>query len=128
MKLADDVSLIVVTFLGTFYFTVWAGMPLLLVYYPGEFLVLAVPTLFALLAAVFVWTQSASTGGALGCGRRVGTGVAVWYLTMGVVLAITRVALFVWVSHQRSHDIYTKTNIFIVEWLYPEEIVSLVWR
>ena len=34
MKLAGDVSLIVVTFLGTFYFTVSVARPLLLVYYP----------------------------------------------------------------------------------------------
>ena len=45
---------------------------------------------------------------------------------MGVVLAVTRVALFVWVVHQRSHHIYTETNIFILEWLYAEVFVSLV--
>jgi hypothetical protein len=128
MKLAGDVPLIVVTFLGTFYFTAWGMLLLIVSYYPGEFLQLAVPTLFALLAAVFVWTQSASTGGALGCGRRLGTGVVVWYLTTGVVLAVTRVALWVWVVHQRSHDIYTETNIFIAQWLYPEVFVSVFWR
>jgi hypothetical protein len=30
--------------------------------------------------------------------------------------------------HQRSHHIYTETNIFILQWLYPEVFVSLVWR
>ena len=109
MKLAGDVPLIIVTFLGTFYFTVWVSS-LLLVYntperlYPPEWLIPAVSTLFALLTAVFVWTRSASNGGTLGCGRRLGTGVVVWYLITGAALAVSRVALFVRINPLFSSD------------------------
>jgi hypothetical protein len=51
-------------------------------------------------------------------------GVWVWYLTTGAVLAVTRVALFVWVVHQRARHIYTETNILILQWLYPELLVG----
>jgi hypothetical protein len=51
-------------------------------------------------------------------------GVWRWYLATGAVLAVTRVALFVWVGHQRARHIYTETNIFILQWLYPEFLVT----
>jgi hypothetical protein len=42
---------------------------------------------------------------------------------------MTRIALFLWVLDQQAHhDVYTRVNMFIVEWLYPEMVVSLVWR
>jgi hypothetical protein len=59
--------------------------------------------------------------------RGLGTSVWVWYLTTGAVLAATRVALWVWVLHQHAKDIYTETNIFIVQWLYPELVVGIFW-
>jgi hypothetical protein len=127
MKLARDVPLIVITFLGTFYFTAWGMLPLLGFYYRGEFLVLAVPTVFALLAAVFVWTQSASTGGTLGHGRRLGTGVVAWYLTTVAVLAATRLALLVWMNHRHLWWSMPGEMESFVVWLYPEEMVELLW-
>src|SRR3977135_2899439 len=66
--------------------------------------------------------------GTLERGRRFGTGVWLWYLITGAVLAVTRVALFVWVNHQRAKDIYTGTSAFIETWMYPEIVVSILWR
>jgi hypothetical protein len=53
--------------------------------------------------------------------------VRAWYLTAGTILAVTRVAVFVWVNHQFASDIRTTTNEFIAYWLYPEGMVVLVW-
>lgn len=50
------------------------------------------------------------------------------YLTTGAVLAVTRVALFVWLNHQRASHIYTETTVFIEHWLYPEVVVSIFWN
>lgn len=129
MKLAGDVPLIIITFLGTFYFTVWVNS-LLLVYntperlYPPEWLIPAVSTLFALLTAVFVWTRSASNGGTLGCGRRLGTGVFVWYLITGAALAVSRVALLVTAMPQLSS--YAVSETFQHLWWVLEPEVFLV--
>ena len=60
--------------------------------------------------------------------RGIGTGVWVWYFATGAVLAVARVALFVWVNHQSARHIYTETDSFIVRWLYPEAVVSILWR
>ena len=61
-------------------------------------------------------------------GRRLGTGVWVSYLTTGAVLAVTRVALFVWLVHRARLDTATQTDSFLVRWLYPEAVVSLLWN
>ena len=126
MNLMGGVFLTAITFLATFYYTVWVGRPLLL-FYPPQWAILAVPTVVAVVTSVLVWRQSAA-GGTLESGRRLGTGVWVWYLSTGAVLAVTRVALLVWVNHQRARDIYTETVVFIGNWLYPEEFVTIVWR
>ena len=54
--------------------------------------------------------------------------VWVCYLATGAVLAVTRVALLVWLNHQHAKDIYTEINTFIARWLYPEDVVSIFWR
>jgi hypothetical protein len=41
------------------------------------------------------------------------------------VLAVTRVALFIWVTASNSHS---ETDHFILDWLYPEPIVGIFWR
>ena len=61
-------------------------------------------------------------------GRRLGRGVWVWYLTTGAVLAVTRVALLVWLNHRAVSDSVTETDYFITRWLYPEGVVSIFWR
>jgi hypothetical protein len=130
MKLVGDVSLIVVTFLATFYFTVWVGLALLEAYRPydspPEWLWAAVPTFFGVLTSVFVWSQSGPTEGLL---TTVATGVWVCYLTTGGVLAVTRVALFVWlVDQQTKKHMYTEINQFMFNYLYPEFVFGLFWR
>ena len=50
-----------------------------------------------------------------------------WYLTTGAVLAVTRVALLVWLNHRRASDTVTKTDYFLT-WLYPEAVVSIFWN
>jgi hypothetical protein len=92
-------------------------------------LILAVPTLVAVLTSVLVWRRSASTGGTRKPGGRLRTSVRVLYVTAGAVLAVTRIALFLWVVDQQAHHhVYTRVNMFISEWLYPEMVVSIVWR
>jgi hypothetical protein len=59
--------------------------------------------------------------------KRLGTHMWLWYLTAGVLLAVTRVVVFMWVNHRHALDIYTETDTFIVRWLYPEAAVSIVW-
>ena len=118
-------------FLATFYLTAWVELLLITatVYYPGESLILAVPTVAATIASVFAWRQSATTRRTLGRSVKVGRRAWGWYLATGTVLAVTRAALFVWVAQQQAyHHIYTRTNSFIVERLYPETIVVLIWR
>src|SRR4051794_13152771 len=63
-----------------------------------------------------------------GSGSALGKGVWMWYLTAGALLAVTRVALFIWVNHRHASDIYTETDILMLRWLYPEAAVSIVWR
>lgn len=66
--------------------------------------------------------------GTLERGRRLGTDVWTRYLISGAVLAVTRVAMWLWVDHRFALDIRTETETFIVRWLYPEVAVSIVWR
>ena len=63
-----------------------------------------------------------------GRSRRVGRGVWVWYLTTGAVLAVTRVALFLWLVHRAISDAQTETDNFLTGWLYPEFVVSIFWN
>jgi hypothetical protein len=53
-------------------------------------------------------------------GRRLGRGVWVWYLTTGAVLAISRVALLVWLNYRHPPGSWS--------WLYPEAVLSIFWR
>ncbi len=62
--------------------------------------------------------------GKLKRGQRLGTRVWVWYLTTGAVLAVARVALLKWVAR----GAWTPTDAFVVHWLFPESIVSLIWN
>jgi len=55
------------------------------------------------------------------------TGACVWYLTTGAVLAVTRVALLVRLTHRFASHVVTQTDYFIVLWLYPEFTVSNFW-
>src|SRR6476660_436080 len=61
-------------------------------------------------------------------GPRLGTGVWVWFLTTGAVLAVTRVALFLWLVHRAIWDAQTETDNFLTRWLYPEFVVSMFWN
>jgi hypothetical protein len=60
--------------------------------------------------------------------QRLGTTAWVWYLITGTVLAVTRVALLVWLNHQRASGSATETVYFMGRWLYPEAVVSIPWR
>jgi hypothetical protein len=63
-----------------------------------------------------------------GRGLRLGTRVSVWYLTTGAALAVTRVALFLWVAHRFASETETKFD-YSVLWLYPEGgVVASVWH
>jgi hypothetical protein len=67
-----------------------------------------------------------SSNGKLERGGRLGASVWVWYLTTGSMLAITRVALFVWMAHRVIWD--TRTDSLVWPWLYPEGVVSIFWN
>jgi hypothetical protein len=51
-------------------------------------------------------------------GRRLGRGVWVWYLTTAAVLAISRIALLVWLNYRSPPGSWT--------WLYPESALSVL--
>jgi hypothetical protein len=67
------------------------------------------------------------SNGTLERGRRLGTGVRLWYLTTGAVLAVTRVALLVWLNHRLASHTSTEMDYFLL-WLYPEAVVSVLWN
>jgi hypothetical protein len=46
-------------------------------------------------------------------GRRLGTSVWVWYLTTGAVLAVARVALFMWMNHRAVSHRATETDYLL---------------
>lgn len=46
------------------------------------------------------------------------------FLTTGAVLAVTLAALLVWVPR----GAWTETGYFLARWLYPEGVVSILWR
>lgn len=66
--------------------------------------------------------------GLSGRGLRFGTAMWVSYLTVGATLAVTRVALLVWLNHRRVTHTSTSTDTFIFGWMYPEVAVSVFWR
>jgi hypothetical protein len=61
--------------------------------------------------------------------QRLRTSVWVWYLVTGTVLAVTRVALLVWLNHPHTWwHTSAQTEYLLVQWLYPEDVVSILWR
>jgi len=54
------------------------------------------------------------------------TGVWVWYLATGAVLAVTRVALLVWLNYRLASHTATQTVSSIGGWLlYPEDVIGI---
>lgn len=58
---------------------------------------------------------------------RLGTGVWVWFLTAGAMLAVTRVGLLIWLNHRLASHTSTATDSSLL-WLYPEAVVSVFWN
>jgi hypothetical protein len=59
-------------------------------------------------------------------GGKLGTGVWVWFLTAGAVLAVTRVVLLVWLNHRLASHTSTEADYSLL-WLYPEAVVTGFW-
>jgi len=61
-------------------------------------------------------------------GRRLGRGVWAWYLTAGAVLAVSRVALLVWVNYragsQAGFHSYLRWEWYAQSGLFPEAWLS----
>jgi hypothetical protein len=55
-------------------------------------------------------------------GRGLGRGVLVSYLSTGAALAVTRVALLVWVNHPHT---MTETEWYLAWGVYPEALVAV---
>jgi hypothetical protein len=64
----------------------------------------------------------------LGRASRLGMGVWVRYLTTGVILAVTRVALFVWLVRRFISHTSTEVDRVVTDWLYPDTFVSIFWN
>ncbi len=67
-------------------------------------------------------------GEKFGHDRRLKTGVWMRYLIAGATLAVTRVALLVWLNHPAVSHTRTETDYFLFAWLYPEVFVSIFWN
>jgi hypothetical protein len=55
---------------------------------------------------------------------RRGRRVLVSYLSAGAALAVTRVALLMWITYRFRLDTVADTVNFLVRWLYPESLVA----
>ena len=59
--------------------------------------------------------------------RKLGTGAWVWYLATVAVLALTRLALLVWMNHRHQWwSMPSEMEPFAIR-LYPEDMVELLW-
>jgi len=56
--------------------------------------------------------------------RRLGRRVWAWYLTTGAALAISRVALLVWLNHRFASHTVTETVWYLSWGVYPEALLS----
>jgi hypothetical protein len=69
-----------------------------------------------------------SSNGRVGRGRRLGRRVWLWYLTAGIVLAVTRVSLFVSMVRRAIRHGQTEADSLLMDWLFPEVVAVYTWH
>ena len=62
--------------------------------------------------------------GMTGQERRLGRGTIVCYLSIGSALAISRVALYLWVDHRYITHTVTETVVRLIPCFYPEALLA----